>query len=39
MGLRLPEFLDGRHKKVVKLSVLGTGRLYPAGYTSGTHFC
>jgi hypothetical protein len=39
MRLRLPEFLDSRHKRVVKLSVLRTGRLYPAGDTSGTHFC
>jgi hypothetical protein len=24
-----PEFLDNRHKKVVRLSALRTGRLYP----------
>jgi hypothetical protein len=24
-----PEFLDNRHMKVVRLSALGTGRLYP----------
>ena len=28
-GLRLPEFLDSRHVKVVRLSVLSTGRRYP----------
>ena len=27
--LRLPEFLDIRHIKVVSLSAPGTGRLYP----------
>jgi hypothetical protein len=27
--MRLPEFLDSRHMKVVKLSALRTGRLYP----------
>jgi hypothetical protein len=27
--LRLPEFLDNRHRKVVRLSALLTGRLYP----------
>jgi hypothetical protein len=26
---RLPEFLDSRHTKVIGLSVLSTGRLYP----------
>jgi hypothetical protein len=29
--LRFPEFLDNRHAKVVKLSALSTGRLYPPG--------
>jgi len=29
MSLRLPDFLDGRHMKVVRLSDLRTGRLYP----------
>jgi len=27
--LRLPEFLDSRHMKVVSLSALGTGHFYP----------
>jgi hypothetical protein len=27
--LRLPEFLDNRHMKVVRLSALRIGRLYP----------
>ena len=27
--LRLSEFQDNRHKKVVKLTAVGTGRLYP----------
>jgi len=26
--VRLPEFLDNRHMKVVRLSTLGTGRLH-----------
>ena len=28
-----------RHMKVVRLSALGTGRLYPTGNISGSHFC
>jgi hypothetical protein len=35
----LPELLNNRHMKVVKLSALRTGRLYTPGDTSGTHFC
>jgi len=31
--LRLPEFLDNRHMKVVKLSSLRTGRLYPSRHS------
>jgi hypothetical protein len=27
--VKAPEFLDNRHRKVVRLSVLCTGRLYP----------
>jgi hypothetical protein len=28
-ALEVPEFLDNRHIKVVRLVALGTGRLYP----------
>ena len=34
-----PIFQDIRHMKVVKLSVLSTGRLYPPGNIPSTHFC
>jgi hypothetical protein len=34
-----PRLLDNRHMMVVRLSALGTGRLYPPGNTPGTHFC
>jgi hypothetical protein len=34
-----PIFLDNQHMKVVRLSALGTGRLYLPGNTPGTHFC
>jgi hypothetical protein len=34
--LRLPDFLDNRHMKVSRLSVLCTGRLYPPRDTLGT---
>jgi hypothetical protein len=34
-----PRFLDNRHMKVVRLSALRTGRLYPAGNIPGTLFC
>ena len=27
--VKVPEFLDNRHRKVVRLSALRTGRLYP----------
>jgi hypothetical protein len=37
--LRLPEFLDNQHMKVVRLSTVRTGRLYPPGSVPGTHFC
>jgi hypothetical protein len=33
-----PRFLDNRHIKVVRLSALRTGRLYPPGNSPGTHF-
>ena len=29
---------DSRHMKIVRLSVLSTGRLYSPGNTAGTHF-
>jgi hypothetical protein len=32
-------FIDNRHMKVVRLSALNTGRLYPPGKFPGTHFC
>jgi hypothetical protein len=34
-----PRFLDHRHMKVVRLSALRTGCLYPPGNIPGTHFC
>jgi hypothetical protein len=34
-----PIFLDIRHTKVVRLSALSTGRLYPPGNIPGNHFC
>jgi hypothetical protein len=34
-----PRFLDNRHMKVVRLSAIGTGRLYPPGNIPGTYFC
>jgi hypothetical protein len=34
-----PEFTDILHIKVVRLSYLGIGRLYPPGDTPGTYFC
>ena len=38
--LKLPEFLDSWHMKVLKLSAIGTGLLYPPpeGDIPGTHF-
>jgi hypothetical protein len=32
-------YLDNRHMKVVRLSALRTGRVYPRGNIAGTHFC
>ena len=37
--LRLPEFQDNRHIKVVRFSDLRTGRLYTPGNMADTHFC
>jgi hypothetical protein len=34
-----PTFLDNRHMKVVRLSAIRTGRVYPPGNIPGTHFC
>ena len=36
---RLPEFLDTRHMKVVRLSAVRTSRLYHPGNTHSIHFC
>jgi hypothetical protein len=33
-----PRFLDNRHMKLVRLSALRTGRVYPPGNIPGTHF-
>jgi len=37
--LRIQEVQDSRYMKVVRLSALYTGRLYPPEDTTGTHFC
>jgi hypothetical protein len=37
--IEAPRFLDNRHMKVVRLSALRTGRLYPPGNIPGTHLC
>ena len=34
-----PKFPDSRHVKLVRLSALRTGRLYPPGNIPGTLFC
>jgi hypothetical protein len=36
--LRLPKLLDNRHMKMVRLSALRTGRLYPSGDILGNFF-
>ena len=38
-SLGLPEFLDYQQMKVVRLSALRSGRLYPTADKPGTHFC
>ena len=37
--VQAPTFKDNQHMKVVGLSALRTGRLYPPGKFPGTHFC
>jgi len=34
-----PRFQDSQHMKVVRLSALRTGQLYPPQNIPGTHFC
>jgi len=34
-----PRFRDSVHMKVAIFPAVSIGRLYPAGDTSGTHFC
>ena len=34
-----PRIQDSLYMKVVRLSALSTGRLYPSGNIPGTHFC
>jgi hypothetical protein len=34
-----PRFLNSHHMKVVRLSALSTGHLYPLGNIPVTHFC
>ena len=37
--VEVPLFQDIRHMKVVRLSAVRIGRLYPPGKIPGTHFC
>jgi hypothetical protein len=37
-GQKLPEFVDNRHIRLVRLSALRTGRLYSPAETAGTDF-
>ena len=37
-GVEAPRFHDNQHMKVVRLSALRTGRLYPTENIPGTHF-
>jgi len=39
LRVEAPRFEDYQHMKVVRLSALRTGRLYPPGNIPGTHFC
>jgi hypothetical protein len=36
---KAPRFQDNQHMKVIRLSALSTGCLYPPGNILGTHFC
>jgi hypothetical protein len=38
-GVEAPRYHDNRHMKVVRLSALRTGHLYPAGNIPDDHFC
>jgi len=38
-GDEAPRFQGSQHMKVVRLSTLRNGRLYPSGNIPGTHFC
>ena len=38
-ALKVPGLQDNRYMKVVRLSALRTGRLYPPGNIPGTYFC
>jgi len=37
--VEVTRFQDNRHMKVVRLSALRTGHLYPSGNIPVTHFC
>ena len=37
--VKVPRFQDNRQMKLVRLSALSTGHLYPPGNIPGTHFC
>jgi hypothetical protein len=37
--VRLPEFLDIRHKKVIRLSALRTGHVYSPADVAGAYSC
>jgi len=39
IGVKVKQFQDSRHMKVVRLSALCTGRFYPPGSIPGTHIC
>jgi len=39
LRLRVPDFPENQYMKVVRLSAVCTGRLYPPWDTPGTHYC